>query len=94
MLLATNLNYTTTKAVNGVAFATFVASGQTCIMGARVLVHASIYDKFMDALVKKVYFLHFLEFFIYYLLNAMAPYFYRLQLFELAIHSTLTPRCL
>ena len=42
------------QAVNGVAFATFVASGQTCIMGARVLVHEDIYDKFMDALVKKV----------------------------------------
>jgi phenylacetaldehyde dehydrogenase len=39
--------------VNGVAFATFVASGQTCIMGARVLVHESVYDKFMDALVAK-----------------------------------------
>ena len=41
------------QAINGAAFATFVASGQTCIMGARVLVHASIYDKFMNALVEK-----------------------------------------
>ena len=36
------------------AFATFVASGQTCIMGARVLVHEDIYEKFMNALVEKV----------------------------------------
>lgn len=41
------------QAVNGAAFATFVASGQTCIMGARVLVHASVYDKFMSMLVAK-----------------------------------------
>ncbi len=42
------------QAVNGAAFATFVASGQTCIMGARVLVQANIYEKFMNALVEKV----------------------------------------
>jgi phenylacetaldehyde dehydrogenase len=42
------------QAVNGVAFATFVASGQTCIMGARVLVHRSVYERFMRALVAKV----------------------------------------
>lgn len=42
------------QAINGAAFATFVATGQTCIMGARVLVHANVYDKFMDALVEKV----------------------------------------
>ena len=41
------------KAVNGAAFATFVASGQTCIMGARVLVHRSVYDKFVTALSEK-----------------------------------------
>ena len=40
--------------MNGVCFATFVASGQTCIMGARVLVHKNVYDKFMKALVEKV----------------------------------------
>ena len=33
-----------------------MASGQTCIMGARVLVHEDIYDKFMHALVEKVCF--------------------------------------
>ena len=42
------------QAVNGAAFATFVASGQTCIMGARVLVHRSIYEKFVSALSEKV----------------------------------------
>lgn len=41
------------QAVNGAAFATFVASGQTCIMGARLVVHESVYDKFMSALVAK-----------------------------------------
>lgn len=42
------------QAINGVAFATFIASGQTCVMGARVLVHANVYDKFINNLVKKV----------------------------------------
>lgn len=46
------------QAVNGVAFATFVASGQTCIMGARVLVHEDVYDRFMAALVEKASTLH------------------------------------
>ena len=41
------------QAVNGAAFATFVASGQTCIMGARVLVQHTIYEKFMSALTAK-----------------------------------------
>jgi len=41
------------QAVNGAAFATFVASGQTCIMGARLVIHESVYDKFMTALVAK-----------------------------------------
>jgi acyl-CoA reductase-like NAD-dependent aldehyde dehydrogenase len=38
------------QAVNGAAFATFVASGQTCIMGARLLVHHKIYERFVQAL--------------------------------------------
>lgn len=41
------------QAVNGAAFATFVASGQTCIMGARLVIHKSIYDKFLLAISKK-----------------------------------------
>lgn len=43
-----------TEAVNGAAFATFVATGQTCIMGARLVIHESIIEQFLDALVKKV----------------------------------------
>jgi acyl-CoA reductase-like NAD-dependent aldehyde dehydrogenase len=43
--------------VNGAAFATFVAAGQTCIMGSRVLVHESIYEKFVSALAEKVNFM-------------------------------------
>ena len=41
------------QAVNGAAFATFVASGQTCIMGARVLVHRKLYSHFISALTEK-----------------------------------------
>ena len=41
------------QAVNGAAFATFVASGQTCIMGARVLVQHTIYEAFVTALTAK-----------------------------------------
>lgn len=41
------------QAINGAAFATFVASGQTCIMGARLVIHSSIYDKFVNALAAK-----------------------------------------
>ena len=42
------------EAVNGCAFASFIASGQTCIQGARALVHRSIYDEFVERLVDKV----------------------------------------
>jgi len=42
------------QAVNGAAFATFVASGQTCIMGARLVIHESIYEKFVTMLAEKV----------------------------------------
>ncbi len=44
------------QAVNGVAFATFVATGQTCIMGARLLVHKSIYDEFVVLLLDTKYY--------------------------------------
>ena len=40
-------------AVNGIAFASFVASGQTCVSATRILVHESIYDEFVKALVTK-----------------------------------------
>jgi acyl-CoA reductase-like NAD-dependent aldehyde dehydrogenase len=42
------------SAVNGVAFAAFVASGQTCVSATRLLVHESIYDEFMPKLISKV----------------------------------------
>ena len=41
-------------AVNGCAFASFVASGQTCIQGSRAVVHNSIYDRFVEQLSEKV----------------------------------------
>lgn len=42
------------QCVDGIAFASFIASGQTCIMGARLLIQDTIYDEIMDKLVKKV----------------------------------------
>lgn len=41
------------QAVNGAAFATFVASGQTCIMGARLVIHRDVYDTFLEHLTAK-----------------------------------------
>ncbi|KAH8830407.1 aldehyde dehydrogenase domain-containing protein [Flagelloscypha sp. PMI_526] len=43
-----------TNAVNGVAFACFVASGQTCVSGTRIIVQEDIYDLFATKLVEKV----------------------------------------
>jgi acyl-CoA reductase-like NAD-dependent aldehyde dehydrogenase len=40
-------------AVNGAAFAGFVAAGQTCIAGSRLLVQESIYDEFVSRLTLK-----------------------------------------
>lgn len=42
------------EAVNGVAFAGFVASGQTCVSGKRILVHKSIKAEFVERLVAKI----------------------------------------
>ena len=42
------------QAVDGAAFATFVASGQTCIMGARLIIHKDIYSSFLELLASKV----------------------------------------
>ncbi|KAJ7068539.1 aldehyde dehydrogenase [Mycena amicta] len=41
------------SAVNGAAFAAFVASGQTCVSGTRLLVHESIYDTFIRSFAEK-----------------------------------------
>lgn len=43
-----------TEAVNAAVFAGYIASGQTCVQGARVLVPDSMYDAFVDAFVDKV----------------------------------------
>tara|TARA_B100000929_G_scaffold288102_1_gene275929 strand:+ start:1729 stop:3207 length:1479 start_codon:yes stop_codon:yes gene_type:complete len=40
--------------VNGTLFGTFIASGQTCIAGTRILVDESILDNFINKFVKKV----------------------------------------
>lgn len=42
------------SAVNGVSFASFIASGQTCVSGTRIIVQASIYDNFVKAFIEKV----------------------------------------
>ncbi|KAL4076175.1 aldehyde dehydrogenase domain-containing protein [Scleroderma citrinum] len=42
------------SAVNGVSFASFIASGQTCVSGTRIIVQTGIYDSFMKAFVEKV----------------------------------------
>jgi len=42
------------QAAAGAAFAAFIASGQSCVAGARLILHDSIYDAFADALVRRV----------------------------------------
>jgi phenylacetaldehyde dehydrogenase len=42
------------RAVNGAAFAAFIAAGQTCVCGARILVQRSIYDRFLARFRTKV----------------------------------------
>lgn len=41
------------KAVKAALFASFIASGQTCVTGSRLLIHAIIYDEFVKTLVQK-----------------------------------------
>jgi acyl-CoA reductase-like NAD-dependent aldehyde dehydrogenase len=43
-----------TSAVNGAIFAGYIAAGQTCVQGARVLVSDKLYDRFAAAFVEKV----------------------------------------
>jgi len=42
-----------TAAVNGAVFAGYIASGQTCVQGARVLVSDKLHDRFAAAFVEK-----------------------------------------
>ncbi|KAK7696664.1 hypothetical protein QCA50_001322 [Cerrena zonata] len=42
------------SAANGAAFAAFVASGQTCVSGTRIIVQDGIYDDFMSLFLNKV----------------------------------------
>lgn len=41
------------QAVNGAAFAAYIASGQTCIQGARLIVHEKVADRFGEMLAEK-----------------------------------------
>ncbi len=36
------------RAINGAAFAAFIAAGQTCICGSRILIHRSMYAEFLE----------------------------------------------
>lgn len=40
-------------AVNGTAFAAYVASGQTCVTASRAIVHQDLFESFVEALVAK-----------------------------------------
>ncbi|TFY77059.1 hypothetical protein EWM64_g6955 [Hericium alpestre] len=42
------------SAVNGAAFASFIASGQTCVSGTRLIIQESVYDAFMELFLEKV----------------------------------------
>ncbi|KXN89547.1 NAD/NADP-dependent betaine aldehyde dehydrogenase [Leucoagaricus sp. SymC.cos] len=42
------------SSVNGAAFAAFIASGQTCVSGTRILIQNDIYDTFMSLFTEKV----------------------------------------
>lgn len=41
------------EAAAGATFASFIASGQTCVSGARILVHAPIYEAFLERFVER-----------------------------------------
>jgi len=41
------------SAVNGAAFASFIASGQTCVSGTRLLVQSGVYDTFVSQFLEK-----------------------------------------
>jgi acyl-CoA reductase-like NAD-dependent aldehyde dehydrogenase len=41
------------KGVKAALFASFIASGQTCVTGSRLLIHVDIYDEFVELLVRR-----------------------------------------
>ncbi|KAG0649391.1 NAD NADP-dependent betaine aldehyde dehydrogenase [Hyphodiscus hymeniophilus] len=41
------------KGVRAALFASFIASGQTCVTGSRLLIHAEIYNQFVELLVQR-----------------------------------------
>lgn len=41
------------KGVRAALFASFIASGQTCVTGSRLLIHSDIYNEFVDLLVQR-----------------------------------------
>jgi len=41
------------RAVSGALFASFIAAGQTCVQGARLLVHEKIYDEVLERLAER-----------------------------------------
>ncbi|WP_420993178.1 aldehyde dehydrogenase [Cupriavidus sp. 30B13] len=42
------------RAVNGAAFAAFIGAGQTCVCGARILVHKPVYPAFLERFRQKI----------------------------------------
>ncbi|KAI5363005.1 putative aldehyde dehydrogenase domain, aldehyde/histidinol dehydrogenase [Septoria linicola] len=40
-------------AVNGVAFGSFIASGQTCVAATRIIIHESIFEQFVEQITAK-----------------------------------------
>jgi len=42
------------SAVNGAAFASFIASGQTCVSGTRLIIQSGVYGEFMERFLAKV----------------------------------------
>lgn len=42
------------SAVNGATFASFIASGQTCVSGTRIIIQDKIYDEFMKMFLQKI----------------------------------------
>jgi acyl-CoA reductase-like NAD-dependent aldehyde dehydrogenase len=41
------------KGVRAALFASFIANGQTCVTGSRLLIHSDIYDEFVELLVRR-----------------------------------------